>query len=80
MSSAQDDNLARWASYLVDAFVHAGVKHCVISPGSRSTPWVWAACNHSGLRCESAFDERSAGFYALGMAKASNRPTLLICT
>ncbi len=60
--------------------VAAGVRDAVISPGSRSTPLVWAATRAAGLRCHCIIDERSAGFYALGQARISGLPSLLICT
>ena len=52
----------------------------VISPGSRSTPLVWAASQTPGLCCHCIIDERSAGFYALGQARLSGLPSVLICT
>lgn len=72
--------LTEWAELLVDSFHAAGVRDVVISPGSRSTPFVLAAVGHEGLRCHDVIDERSAAFFALGQAKATGRPSLLICT
>jgi len=69
-----------WARLLIDAFLRAGVREVVISPGSRSTPFVLAAHRHPELRCTDIPDERSAGFHALGQAKVSGEPTLLLCT
>jgi 2-succinyl-5-enolpyruvyl-6-hydroxy-3-cyclohexene-1-carboxylate synthase len=69
-----------WARLLIDSFVRAGVRRAVISPGSRSTPFVIAALSHRGLDCTSAFDERSAAHFALGQARSTLVPTLLICT
>ena len=57
-----------------------GVVDVVVSPGSRSTPLAVAARNQEGLRITVQLDERVAGFCALGMAKASGRPTALVCT
>ncbi|MEE9470144.1 MAG: thiamine pyrophosphate-binding protein, partial [Gemmatimonadota bacterium] len=54
-----------WARLLIDAFAKAGVREVVISPGSRSAPFVLAAHRHPELRCTDVLDERSAGFYAL---------------
>ena len=71
---------AVWARLLIDALVTAGVSEVVISPGSRSTPFVLGAHRHPGLRCTSVLDERSAAFYALGQAKVCGEPCLLICT
>jgi 2-succinyl-5-enolpyruvyl-6-hydroxy-3-cyclohexene-1-carboxylate synthase len=69
-----------WARLLIDAFVTAGVSEVVISPGSRSTPFVLAAHRHPELRCTDILDERSAGFYALGQSKVCGEPSLLLCT
>jgi 2-succinyl-5-enolpyruvyl-6-hydroxy-3-cyclohexene-1-carboxylate synthase len=70
----------RWAATLVDAFAAAGISDIVISPGSRSTPFVLAADAHARLRCHDVLDERSAAFFALGMARATGRPALFLCT
>lgn len=72
--------LTQWARLLVDTLVKSGVEHAVISPGSRSTPFTWAALEHPGLTCHSAIDERTAAFFALGQAKLTGRPSLLIAT
>jgi 2-succinyl-5-enolpyruvyl-6-hydroxy-3-cyclohexene-1-carboxylate synthase len=69
-----------WARLVIDSFVRAGVDDAVISPGSRSTPFVIAALRHEGLRCTSALDERSGAHYALGQARSTLRPSLLLCT
>jgi 2-succinyl-5-enolpyruvyl-6-hydroxy-3-cyclohexene-1-carboxylate synthase len=69
-----------WARLLIDSFVRAGVREAIISPGSRSTPFVLAALEHGSLVCTSAFDERSAAYYALGQARSTLAPSLLICT
>jgi 2-succinyl-5-enolpyruvyl-6-hydroxy-3-cyclohexene-1-carboxylate synthase len=74
------DPQTEWAQLLLDSLVAAGVRAAVISPGSRSTPLVWAASNTAGLTCHCIIDERSAGFYALGQARISGLPSLLICT
>jgi 2-succinyl-5-enolpyruvyl-6-hydroxy-3-cyclohexene-1-carboxylate synthase len=72
--------LTQWARLLLEGLAEAGVIDVVISPGSRSTPFAAAALRASALTCHSVVDERSAGFFALGMAKVSGRPTLLLCT
>jgi 2-succinyl-5-enolpyruvyl-6-hydroxy-3-cyclohexene-1-carboxylate synthase len=72
--------LTEWASLLMGSLAEAGVRDVVISPGSRSTPFVIAASREPSLRCHVVIDERSAGFFALGLARASGRPTLLLCT
>ncbi|WP_036726211.1 2-succinyl-5-enolpyruvyl-6-hydroxy-3-cyclohexene-1-carboxylic-acid synthase [Patulibacter minatonensis] len=65
---------------LVDELVRSGVTDAVTSPGSRNTPLLLALAAHPGLRTHAVIDERSAGFVALGITKASGRPTLLCCT
>ena len=57
----------------------AGLEDVVVSPGSRSTPLVVSA-DRAGLRLHVQLDERSAGFFALGLAKGSRRAVGLICT
>ncbi len=57
-----------------------GVRHVVISPGSRSTPLTLAAAAHPGLSKQVVMDERSAGFLALGIGRATARPAVLVCT
>ncbi len=57
-----------------------GVRHVVCSPGSRSTPLILSADADRRLRCWVQVDERSAGFFALGLAKAQRGCVALICT
>ncbi len=64
----------------MDALYHAGLRHVILSPGSRSTPLTIFADRHPGISTQVMIDERSAAFFALGMAKWLNRPVGLICT
>src|SRR4051812_21060311 len=64
----------------VDELVRGGVTDACTSPGSRSTPLVLALARDGRLRCTSHIDERSGGFFALGLAKATRRPVVLACT
>jgi len=57
-----------------------GVTDAVISPGSRSTPLTLCFDAQPGIRTWVQLDERSAGFFALGMGRASGRPAVLVCT
>jgi 2-succinyl-5-enolpyruvyl-6-hydroxy-3-cyclohexene-1-carboxylate synthase len=57
-----------------------GIKHVVISPGSRSAPLVLAFARHKNFVIQTAIDERSAAYMALGMAQQKQRPVILICT
>lgn len=72
--------LTEWSRLLLGTLARAGVEHVVLSPGSRSTPFAWAALNEPRLRCHSVWDERVAAFFALGQARVSGRPSLLLCT
>ena len=56
-----------------------GVTEVAVSPGSRNTPLVLAA-EVTGLNVKVFLDERVAGFYALGHAKVTKSPVVLICT
>lgn len=70
----------RWAAHLVGALVAPGVRHVVVCPGSRSTPLALAVAERSELTVWPIVDERSAGFFALGLAKATQKPVALVCT
>ncbi|HEY3333953.1 MAG TPA: 2-succinyl-5-enolpyruvyl-6-hydroxy-3-cyclohexene-1-carboxylic-acid synthase [Candidatus Limnocylindrales bacterium] len=60
--------------------VAAGVTDAVVCPGSRSTPLALALRAATGLRVRVLLDERAAGFFALGMARTSGRPVVLLAT
>lgn len=64
----------------VDELARAGVRHVCICPGSRSTPIAMLCAEHRELRIWMHIDERSAGFFALGLAKASGSPVALVAT
>lgn len=72
--------LTVWADALCGALAAAGVRDVVASPGSRSTPFLLAAARHDDLQIHMLVDERAAGFFALGIARATGRPPLLLCT
>jgi 2-succinyl-5-enolpyruvyl-6-hydroxy-3-cyclohexene-1-carboxylate synthase len=72
--------LTEWSRLLLGTLARAGVEQVVMSPGSRSTPFAWAALNEPGLHCHSIWDERVAAFFALGQARVTGRPSLLLCT
>ena len=81
MTFAPPENLlAAWAHLLLDSLAAAGVAHVVVSPGSRSTPFVIAAAEHPRLTLHDAIDERAAAFFALGQARVTGQPSLLLCT
>jgi 2-succinyl-5-enolpyruvyl-6-hydroxy-3-cyclohexene-1-carboxylate synthase len=64
----------------VDELVRCGVAGACTSPGSRSTPLVLSLVRDGRLRCWSHVDERVAGFFAVGAAKAAGRPVAVTCT
>jgi 2-succinyl-5-enolpyruvyl-6-hydroxy-3-cyclohexene-1-carboxylate synthase len=64
----------------VDELARCGLRSACTSPGSRSAPLVLSLVRDSRLRCHSHVDERAAGFFALGLAKASGRPAAVACT
>ncbi len=57
-----------------------GTRCFCISPGSRSTPLTSAVANNPKAKAVIFFDERAAGYYALGHARATGIPAVLICT
>jgi 2-succinyl-5-enolpyruvyl-6-hydroxy-3-cyclohexene-1-carboxylate synthase len=65
---------------LVDELERCGMRHAVTSPGSRNAPIALTLAAAPGIDAVSVIDERSAGFVALGMAKASARPVAVTCT
>lgn len=69
-----------WAATIVGALVQGGVRDAVIAPGSRSTPLALAFADRSDVKSWSVIDERSAAFFALGLAKGSRRPVAVLCT
>src|SRR5690625_6055343 len=62
---------------LVDELVVAGLEHVCICPGSRSTPLALTCARHPELEIWTHIDERSAAFFALGLAKATGSPIAL---
>ncbi len=81
MSEIEPQNGAfYWTVIFLRELVSKGLKHAVISPGSRSTPLVLAAASLPQLEKHVVLDERSAAFLALGIGKATSNPAALICT
>lgn len=74
------DLLTQWSRLLIETLARSGIRHAVLSPGSRSTPLTWAVAECSSLTHSVVLDERSAAFTALGYAKYSGQPCLLVCT
>lgn len=81
MTEPHQGNLAlRWTNTFFNHLLHHGVRHAIISPGSRSTPLTLATAINPKLKKQVILDERSAAFTALGIGKATNTPAVLICT
>lgn len=72
--------LSNYVYQIVSALVASGVEQVVVSPGSRSTPLAYAFASTKELEMHRQVDERAAAFYALGLAKATAKPVVLLCT
>ena len=69
-----------WARAFVDELARAGVRDVCVAPGSRSTPLVLAFGKHGAFRLRVHLDERSAGFFAVGIGKATGVPAVVLTT
>ncbi len=77
MNQTTDKQLVRT---LVSLCVEHGVEHAIFSPGSRNAPLVIGFNREEKINCRVIVDERSAAFFALGMAQKSGKPVVLVCT
>ncbi len=69
-----------WASAIAEELYRSHIRTVCVSPGSRSTPLVMAFAAYQELELLVHIDERSAGFFALGLAKVTRQPVALLCT
>ncbi len=70
-----------YANTFVDALIAAGLRRVCLAPGSRHTPLVLALARHrDAIELSSHLDERSAAFFALGLAMGSGEPAAVVCT
>lgn len=72
--------LSKYVTHFVDQLAYSGVKEVVISPGSRSTPLAMTFAASEEMKHWIHLDERSAAFFALGIAKEKQEPVALVCT
>ena len=82
---AQNSSMTPTDTYLglrafVDELARCGVREACTSPGSRNTPLLLSLAREPRLRATSHIDERCGGFFALGLAKATQAPVVLACT
>ncbi|MCH1625438.1 2-succinyl-5-enolpyruvyl-6-hydroxy-3-cyclohexene-1-carboxylic-acid synthase [Fredinandcohnia quinoae] len=75
-----NNTLTSYVASFVDELVRVGVNDVIISPGSRSTPMAILMAEHPTMNVTINIDERSAAFYALGVAKAKQKPVAILCT
>jgi 2-succinyl-5-enolpyruvyl-6-hydroxy-3-cyclohexene-1-carboxylate synthase len=69
-----------WCSVVVATLEQLGLRHAVVCPGSRSAPLTFALARQPQIEAISVLDERSAAFFALGIARQHHRPVALVCT
>ncbi|HYM67323.1 MAG TPA: 2-succinyl-5-enolpyruvyl-6-hydroxy-3-cyclohexene-1-carboxylic-acid synthase, partial [Patescibacteria group bacterium] len=69
-----------FAATFVDELAAQGVQHACVSPGSRSAPIAMALQRHPKIRVLIHIDERSGSFFGVGLARATGRPVVLLCT
>lgn len=69
-----------WTSLLIESLIRNGCDYFCISPGSRSAPLTVAIARNPQAHKQIFYDERAAAFHALGWAKATGKPAVLVCT
>ena len=74
------EKVTRYIGNFVDELACSGVRHVVISPGSRSTPLAMLFTEHKKIKEWIVVDERSAAYFALGIAKQQQAPVAIVCT
>ncbi|MEZ8988901.1 2-succinyl-5-enolpyruvyl-6-hydroxy-3-cyclohexene-1-carboxylic-acid synthase [Vibrio breoganii] len=78
LSQAQVNRV--WSAVLLEEATRFGAKHVCIAPGSRSTPLALESIQQDNLTLHTHFDERGLGYFALGLAKATQTPVVVIVT
>ena len=79
-SQPHENALFTYVGAFVAELPRVGVRHAVVCPGSRSTPLAMAFAAQPDIRVWMQIDERSAAFFALGLAKQTQAPVALLCT
>ncbi len=79
-SLANNNPNTEWAAIFVDELARGGLSAVCIAPGSRSTPLALAFHAHPHINIYAMMDERSAAFFALGIALAHEKAVALLCT
>jgi 2-succinyl-5-enolpyruvyl-6-hydroxy-3-cyclohexene-1-carboxylate synthase len=69
-----------WASILAETLARLGLTTAISCPGSRSAPLTIALAEHPEIETIPILDERSAAFFALGIARRHHRPVVLVCS
>ena len=69
-----------WSNAISSTLQQLGAEYICISPGARNTPLTLAFTQNDAFTCYSHIDERSSGFFALGLAKSTQKPVVLIST
>jgi 2-succinyl-5-enolpyruvyl-6-hydroxy-3-cyclohexene-1-carboxylate synthase len=72
--------LTEWSRLIAVSLASCGIRDVIVSPGSRTTPFVLALRDRPELRLTSVIDERSAAFVALGLARATGRAAAVLAT
>ena len=80
MTELDANRNARWARLIAEELHRAGVSHVVLCPGSRNSPLLFALATQFGTAAISHVDERSAGFIALGLIRATGTATAVCVT
>ena len=68
------------AQSIIEILRAKGITNIVISPGSRNAPLTIGFASHPDFKCYSIADERSAAFFAVGMAQQIKKPVAVVCT